>query len=251
MSLTSTQRHLSLLHESPEHFVGGLSVASDTVLCRFRTTSDVDKPSRSMAMREATAISCNCCSCRSLTVGFQICELRHRLEGWAACCSCVIGRFCHIPPLLVSWQRPETRTRSSGGSGRPDPPLRPVGLHLAVHPSEHQQGNFHGALSGLSGSSTSPPRKNAMIKREFGRVRASISSSPRLRRTCGRLPSGPPRCPRVRGAARRYARTAGVQSQLSEGPNPPCLARWLRHCDFLVAAASSTAAGPGAEPPKG
>jgi hypothetical protein len=65
-----------------------------------------------------------------------------------------------------------------------------------------------------------------MVKREFGRVRATISSSSRLRRTCRRLPAGPGRARYPGSAVRRYAgTTTGAQSQLSEGPKPPRAAR--------------------------
>jgi hypothetical protein len=174
------------------------------MLCRFWMTQT---STRSMAMRETTAISCNCCSCRSLTVGFEICELQHRLQGWAASCSWVIGRFCHIPPLPVS-SRPKNRTRSSSGSGRPDPLLRPVDLRLAVRPSQRAS---TGRLSrhALRVSSTSPPRKNAMIKR--GRVRATISSSPATNlRSCSFWAAT--LIPRVRGAVQWYARTQRERS---------------------------------------
>jgi hypothetical protein len=215
-------------------------------------TPDFDKPSRSMAVREITAISSNCCSCRSLTVTFEICELRHSLEGWAASCSCVIGRFCHIPPL-------SSQLAAAGKSNalvwrvRPDPPLRGVGLRLAARPSRRAStGRLSGALSGRSGSNVE--HLTAALKGQFGRVRATISSSPRLRRTCGRLPSGPPRYPRVRGAARRYARTQRECSLNSARDRIPRLARWLRISAILISSLRRLAGqrqGPGAAPRQG
>jgi hypothetical protein len=96
-----------------------------------------------MAMRETTAISWNCCSCRSLTAGFDL-----RNSG-----TCSNGAFSHPSRSnqLAAVGKIE-RVRLAG----PAVPILPydqlVSTLQSVHPGEHQQGDFHGALSGLSGS---------------------------------------------------------------------------------------------------
>jgi hypothetical protein len=196
-----------------------------------------------MAVRETTAISSNCCSCRSLTVTFEICELRHSLEGWAASCSCVIGRFCHIPPL-------SSQLAAAGKSNalvwrvRPDPPLRGVGLRLAARPSRRAS---TGRLSRRALRSERVERR-APHRRVEGSIWKSTRYHQLLPATATNLRSSSfwaaALSPRARRRSAICTNTTGVQSQLSEGPNPSLspVAEDQRHSDFLVAAASRTAA---------
>jgi hypothetical protein len=133
----------------------------------------------------------------------QLCELRCRLERLGRKLLMRDRTFFHTLPLSNQLAAAGNRTRPSGGSGRPDPP----GAGRA--------------------SNTSLPRKKAIVKREFGRVRATISSSPDgdevlspSRRTS--------RYPGIRGATgdmHEQQRERSLNSAWDQ--NPPRLARGI------------------------
>jgi hypothetical protein len=90
--------------------------------------------------------------CRSLTAGFDLrAPSQARTAGQS--CSCVIGRFfISLPSNQLAAVGKIERAPLAG----PAVPILPydqlVSTLQSVHPGEHQQGDFHGALSGRSGS---------------------------------------------------------------------------------------------------
>jgi hypothetical protein len=92
--------------------------------------------------------------CRSLTAGFDLrAPSQARTAGQS--CSCVIGRF------FISLPSNQLAAAGKIERARPAGPVVPILqydqlvstlLCWSAHPGEHQQGDFHGVLSGRSGS---------------------------------------------------------------------------------------------------